>query len=150
MKSIVETVAQSIENEVTFPVETEFVKHDPLWRAFDRWRVYVYGTTEVPEGYANSGGHYDAFTITVEYVEPAVEQMQNLERNEEAELDIYDVGASLKTWANAHKMFPAAGDVQEIEEFNWTGTTYPAATARELGVRFLVATFVAKRTSTYG
>lgn len=155
-KDIVEAIATSIQNEVADASEWKIVLHEPIWKnPKDGAQLAIYGLTEINAtqaantgggGFRTTGYHEDITEIVVEYIEPAANSQRRLQRNEEAELDLYDRATSLREWSDAHEALPTVG----VHRFDWIRTSHAPTVRQELLVRFFQLTFQAREVHSYG
>lgn len=155
MKQIVDAVADSIAAEVAAAHDWLVVKHDPIWRNPGDGKVLaVYGTRRQNatttanaggDGFRATGFREDVYELVVTYSEPATEQTATLQRDEEAELDLYDVADALAAWADAHQELPEV----DVWRFDYMQTQYGAEVNREAAVRYCTLTFQARKVAAY-
>lgn len=145
-RDLIDAVSDSIVSEVDEADQWMVEKFDPMWRNPKKGKVLnVYVASTRPGTARWTGGQEDIIDVTVEYGEPAPEQVRNLDRDEEAELAATDIAASLRTWALAHE----AG-FSPAWKMDWAGTDFTPNVRRELFVRYCRLTFRFTLTVEYG
>lgn len=135
MRELLQAVADVVTPLLGDDIEIEFF--DPMWRDPGKGVVLsVYPRTLVPGTFNTSGSQEGLIEINVEYTEPSGAQASTLERDEEAELDTYDLAVA--TWAEVCKFVPA-GD----NGYDKTPPTveFTPQTPRQLLVRYFRVRF---------
>lgn len=124
MRPLLEAIADELLALSTIEVE-DVVTHRPIWRNPDRGKVlYVYVQNEdAAGGYNTTKSVEDRHEVWLEYVEPATEQAQNLERNEEIELEALEVGHALRAWVRENRGTFASLDTP-VHKFEYSDTSY--------------------------
>lgn len=153
---IVNAIADSIVAEVEGADEWDVLRCEPIWKNPKKGKqLAIYVLTEANAALSNTAGtggfrttgyHEDAYTVGVEYIEPAASsQARQLRRDEEAELGLYDIADSFRAWADGHQALPEAS----VHRFDWLQTSHAPAQRQELLVRFFQVQFQARMVHQY-
>jgi hypothetical protein len=131
-KAVVDELARLIENEVPDSTTWTVVRNDPMIRnPKDGPVLSIFTARRFPGEVRTNGYREDVYEIIFDYSEPAGDQAATLVRDEQAEVDLYDVEASLVDFLDNHQLLP---DISHRLDF--VATDHAAAVRREAFVRY--------------